>query len=373
MTAISSSTSASVPVWSYEAEYEEFGGEILAACDRVFRSGRLVMGEEGAAFEQELAGSVGVAGAVGVNSGTDAIAIALAALGVSCGDEVITACNTAVPTVSAIGTIGSIPVLVDVGADCLMDPSLLEAAITPRTRAIVPVHLFGQMADMDAIMNIARKHGLVVVEDVAQAQGASYKGRTAGSIGDAAAFSFYPTKILGGYGDGGAVVSDCHDVLAAARSLRFYGMETTYYAERHGYNSRLDELQAAILRLKLPRLPEWIARRREIATRYDAMFIGNGIRPVGQSADRMHVYHLYVVEVDERETTMARLAERGIGTSVCYRWPIHIMRGYAHLGYSPEDFPVAMAKATRIMNLPIYPTMSDEMVGRVIEEVTSCV
>jgi aminotransferase EvaB len=330
------------------------------------------MGEEGAAFEKELAERIGVAGAVGVNSGTDAIFIALAALGVTRGDEVITASNTAVPTISAIGTLGATPVLVDVGEDCLIDPAKLEAAITARTRAIVPVHLFGQMADMDAIMEIARKHGLVVVEDAAQAQGATYKRRLAGSIGDAAAFSFYPTKILGAYGDGGAVVSNDDGVLAVARSLRFYGMETTYYAERHGYNSRLDEVQAAILRLKLPHLSEWIVRRREIATRYDQAFAGSAISPVGENARCKHVYHLYVVEVDDRDATMARLAERGIGTSVCYRWPIHIMRGYAQLGYRPEDFPMAMAKAERIMNLPIYPALSDDAVERVIEEVIAC-
>jgi len=358
-----------ISLWRYREEYEELREQILAACDRVFRSGRLILGEEGAAFEAALAQSVGVGGAVGVGNGTDAIFIALAALGVKAGDEVITVPNTAVPTVSAIGTLGATPVFVDIGEDCLINPARIEAAITPRTRAIIPVHLYGQMADMAAIMEIAGRHGLAVVEDVAQAQGAIQSGRNAGSIGDAATFSFYPTKILGGYGDGGAVLSDREDVVAAARSLRFYGMEATYYAERHGYNSRLDEVQAAILALKLPLVGKWIAQRRAIAARYDAAFAGNSIRPVAENPGNSHVYHLYVVEVEEREALMARLKEAGIGTGIAYRWPIHTMRGYAHLGYRPEDFPVAMRKAERIMSLPIYPALDMASVDRVIEAV----
>lgn len=360
---------ASIPLWRYSDEYEEFRDAILAACDRVFKSNRLVLGEEGKAFEAALARTIGLTGAVGVNNGTDAIFIALAALGVKAGDEVITVPNTAVPTVSAIGTLGAIPVFVDVGDDCLIDPTKVEAAITAKTRAIIPVHLFGQMADMPAIMEIAARHGLVVVEDMAQAQGATLDGRKAGTFGDAATLSFYPTKILGGYGDGGAVVSNRADVIDAARSLRFYGMEQQYYAERHGYNSRLDEVQAAILSLKLPYVEQWIERRRAIATRYDAAFRGSSVAPVGEAKGRRHVYHLYVVEYDDRDGLMDRLDGDGIGTGVCYRWPIHTMRGYAHLGYQPGDFPVAERKAERIMNLPIFPALSDLDVDRVIESV----
>lgn len=356
-----------IHLWTYLDEYQELREPILAAVDRVFRSGRLVLGKEGEAFEAALAASLGVGGAIGVGNGTDAIFIALAALGVKAGDEVITVPNTAVPTVSAIGTIGAKPVLVDVGEDCLMNVAQLANAITPHTKAIIPVHLYGQMVDMDPLMAIAGQNGISVVEDCAQSQGASYKGRSVGSVGDAATFSFYPTKTLGAYGDGGAVASRRDDVVKASRSLRFYGMETNYYAERHGYNSRLDEVQAAILSLKLPLLPGWIESRRAIAARYDAAFQGTSVKPIRENSHNRHVYHLYVVEVDDRERVMAQLEESGIGTGICYPWPIHTMRGYADLGYAPEDFPVSMRKASRIMNLPIYPSLPISAVDRVIE------
>jgi aminotransferase EvaB len=358
-----------VQLWSYLEEYNDLRDQILSACDRVFSSGRLVLGDEGRAFESELAKSIGVSGAVGVNNGTDAIFIALAALGVGTGDEVLTVPNTAVPTVSAIGTLGAKPVFVDIGEDCLIDVEKIEAAITSKTKAIIPVHLYGQMADMDVIMEIAARRGLAVVEDCAQAQGATYNSRAAGSIGDAATISFYPTKILGAYGDAGAIVSDNPRVLDAARSLRFYGMEQVYYAERHGYNSRLDEVQAAILSIKLPYMEQWIERRRAIARRYDEAFNGSRIAPVAEAPGRRHVYHLYVVEHEQRDELIAKMAEEGIGSGVCYRWPIHIMRGYAHLNYQADDFPVAMRKADRIMNLPIYPALDDRAVERVIETV----
>src|SRR3954454_15776260 len=257
------------PFWDYLREYDELREGILAAVDRVFKSGQLIPEPEGVAFEKDMASYIGVAGGVGVNSGTDAIYIALGALGVGAGDEVITVPNTAVPTVAAIEVLGARPVLVDIGEDdFLMDVGQVEAAITPRTRAILPVHLYGQCVDLDPLVSVAKRHGLKVVEDCAQAQGSLYKNRRSGGIGHAAAFSFYPTKLLGGYGDGGMVVSDDEAVIGLARSLRYYGMEETYYAERHGYNSRLDEIQAAILALKLPRVDGWIDRRREIAGRY---------------------------------------------------------------------------------------------------------
>ena len=243
-----------INVWDYLREYDELRDEILAAVDRVFRSGRLILGQEGIKFEQEMAAYLGVSGGVGVNSGTDAIYIALAALGVKAGDEVITVPNTAVPTVSAIRTLGATPVFVDIrDEDFLMDVEQVEAAITPRTKAIVPVHLYGQCVDLDPLMAVAERHGLKVMEDCAQSQGALYKNHQAGSVGHASSFSFYPTKVLGAYGDGGMVLSNDEAVIRLARSLRFYGMETQYYSERHGYNSRLDEVQAAILSLKLPR------------------------------------------------------------------------------------------------------------------------
>ena len=359
------------PFWDYRREYDELRDEILAAVDRVFKSGQLILGPEGIAFERDMAAYVGVGGGVGVNSGTDAVYIALAAAGVAAGDEVITVPNTAVPTVAAIQILGARPVFVDIREDdCLMDVSQVEAAITPRTRAIVPVHLYGQCVDLDPLVALARLHDLRIIEDCAQSQGALYRNRKCGSIGAAATFSFYPTKTLGGYGDGGMVVSDDEAVISRARSLRFYGMEKTYYAERHGYNSRLDEVQAAILALKLPRIEGWIERRRAIAERYRRGFAGSALKMPQENAHSRHVYHLFVVETpDDRDATLARIEARGLKCSVQYRWPIHLMRGYQDLGYRAGQFPVAETKASRIFSLPIYPHLRDDEVDEIIEVV----
>ncbi len=358
-----------INVWDYLREYDELREEILATVDRVFRSGRLVLGQEGARFEREMAAYLGVADGVGVNSGTDAIYIALAALGVKAGDEVITVPNTAVPTVSAIRTLGAKPVFVDVrDDDFLMDTDQVEAAVTPRTRAIVPVHLYGQCVDLDPLMAIAQRHGLKVMEDCAQSQGALYKDRQSGGVGHASSFSFYPTKVLGAYGDGGMVMSTDEVVTRLARSLRFYGMETQYYSERHGYNSRLDEVQAAILSLKLPRIGDWIERRRAIAARYDDGLTGSGLVLPRENAHSRHTYYVYVVEhPTDRDGVLDRLAKRGINCNVSYRWPIHIMRGSADLGYREGQFPIAERKAKRIFSLPMYPHLKDEEVDTVIE------
>ena len=358
-----------INVWDYSREYDELRHEILAAVDRVFRSGRLILGQEGVKFEREMAAYLGVAGGVGVNSGTDAIYIALAALGVKAGDEVITVPNTAVPTVSAIRTLGAKPVFVDIrDDDFLMDVEQIEDAITPRTTAIVPVHLYGQCADMDPLMAVARKHGLKVMEDCAQSQGALYKNHQSGSVGDASSFSFYPTKVLGAYGDGGMVMSGDAAVIDLARSLRFYGMETQYYSERHGYNSRLDEVQAAILSLKLPRIESWIERRRAIAARYNQGLAGSGLVLPRENPHSRHSYYVYVVEhPTDRDGVLERLARRGINCNVSYRWPIHIMRGSADLGYRQGQFPVTERKAQQIFSLPMYPHLKDEEVDVVID------
>jgi aminotransferase EvaB len=359
------------PFWDYRREYDELRDEILAAVDGVFKSGQLILGSRGASFERDMASYIGVASGVGVNSGTDAIYIALAAAGVAAGDDVITVPNTAVPTVAAIQVLGARPVFVDVREDdFLMDVAQIEAAITPRTKAIIPVHLYGQCVDLDPVMDIARRHGLVVIEDCAQAQGALYKNRRAGSIGIASTFSFYPTKTLGAYGDGGMVLSDDDAVIKLARSLRFYGMEATYYAERHGFNSRLDEVQAAILALKLPRVDGWIARRREIADRYRQGFAGSGLRMPLENSHSRHVYHLFVAETDgDRDSLLARIEARGLKCGVQYRWPIHLMRGYDDLGYRQGQFPVAEKKAQRILSLPIYPHLTDAEVDEVVDVV----
>lgn len=356
------------PFWDYRREYEALREEILAAVDRVFRSGQLILGPEGIVFERDMAAYVGVGGGVGVNSGTDAIYIALAAAGVTAGDEVITVPNTAVPTVSAIQVLGARPVFVDIrDDDFLMDMRQVEAAITPRTKAIVPVHLYGQCVDLDPLMEIAERRGLRVIEDCAQSQGSLYRDRQCGSIGTASAFSFYPTKLLGGYGDGGMVLSDDETIIRLARSLRFYGMEGGYYAERHGYNSRLDEVQAAILALKLPRIEEAIVRRRDIAARYRRGLDGRGLRLPKENEYGRHVYHLFVVETaGDRDAMLARIEARGLKCGVQYRWPIHLMRGYQDLGYRAGQFPVAEKKAERIFSLPIYPYLTDEEIDQVI-------
>jgi aminotransferase EvaB len=359
-----------IPIWSYLDEYRELRDDILVACDRVFQSGRLIFGEEGKAFQSEIAERLEVAGAVGVNSGTDALMIGLAAFGIGPGDEVITVPNTAVPTVSAIAALGAKPVFVDVRADdFLMDVSQVENAITDRTKAVIPVHLYGQCVDMDPLTEIARRRNLKVLEDVAQAQGALYKGRPAGALGDAAAFSFYPTKVLGAYGDAGLIASDDQVYLERAASLRFYGMEGVYYSERRGYNSRLDEVQAAILRLKLPLVTHWVERRREIAARYRAELAGTPLGLPVECDYGEHAFYLYVAEHDDRDGMIKRLADRNILCNISYPWPIHLMRGYAYLGYKAGDFPVAEAKATRIFSLPMYPYLTDDQVGTVIAAV----
>jgi aminotransferase EvaB len=249
-----------------------------------------------------------------------------------------------------------------------MDTDQVETAITPRTKAIIPVHLYGQCADLDPLMAIAEKHGLKVMEDCAQAQGALYKNHQAGSVGHASAFSFYPTKVLGAYGDGGMVMSNDEAAIKLARSLRFYGMETQYYSERHGYNSRLDEVQAAILLLKLPHIEGWIERRRAIAARYSHALAGTGLALPCENAHSRHTYYVYVVEhASDRDGVLERLAKRDINCNVSYRWPIHTMRGFADLGYREGQFPVAERKAKRIFSLPMYPHLSDNEVDTVID------
>jgi dTDP-4-amino-4,6-dideoxygalactose transaminase len=260
----------SVRYWDYLQEYENNRADYLRICDEVFSSGRLVLGSRLAAFEQKFAGFCGVSHALGVASGTDAIFLALKALGIGSGDEVITVANTAVPTVAAIRATGATPVFVDVEEDTfLMDVTQLEHVTTRHTCCILPVHLFGQMADMQPLLEYASRYGLTVVEDCAQACGATYLGCRAGSLGDAGAFSFYPTKVLGAFGDGGLIATSRPDLHNSVRKLRFYGMQSGYYAEEEGYNSRLDELQAALLDRKLDRFDEAVARRRQIADIYD--------------------------------------------------------------------------------------------------------
>jgi dTDP-4-amino-4,6-dideoxygalactose transaminase len=342
------------------------------AIDRVLRGGRFVLDEEVKQFEEEFARYCGVPHAIGVASGTDAIAIALAAVGVGPGDEVITVANTCVPTIVGIESAGAKPVLVD--PDVLtytLDPALLESAITSRTRAVVPVHLYGQCAPMDAILEIAQRHNLRVVEDCAQAHGAELDGRRAGSIGDAAAFSFYPTKNLGAFGDGGAVVTASADTAASARLLRNYGERDRFEHVLRGRNSRLDELQAAVLRLKLAHLDRWNDRRREIAGEYTAALADTPVVLPHETATRSHVYHLYVIRSGERDRLRGELTRHGIGTAIHYPRPVHRQPAYRDLEPGNRSLGVSETLTASILSLPMYPELTDDEVERVAETVAS--
>lgn len=357
-----------IQVWDYRKEYEQERGEVLAAIEQVLSSGRLILGESVRNFEREFAAYCGVRDGVGVNSGTDALVLALRALDIQPGDEVITTSNTAIPTVSAIVTAGGTPKFVDIDPSTyLMDVTQLEALITPRTKCIIPVHLFGQCVDMEALQAIAARHGIAILEDCAQATGARHRGRVAGSMSRVSAFSFYPTKVLGTYGDGGMILSDDDSLVARLRRLRMYGTEKTYYSEEHGYNSRLDELHAEILRRKLKRLDGYIARRRELARRYDERLRGTGLGLPATGAGNDHVYYLYVVRHKERDRIMRELAARDIFVNISYPWPIHTMRGYASLGYREGQLPETERAAREIFSLPMYPSLTDAEQDRVCE------
>ena len=357
-----------ITVWSYLKEYEETKEEILKAVTDVFESGILILGQKGRDFERAYSDYIGVKYGVGCDNGTNAISLALKALGIRPGDEVITVSNTAIPTVSAIVTVGATPVFVDIDRDTyLMDVTKLEAAITPKTRAILPVHLFGQCVDMDPLLAIARKHHLFVMEDCAQGQGAEYRGKKAGSMGDASSTSFYPTKILGAYGDGGMVNTNDEEVERELRRLRFYGAEKTYYALEHGFNSRLDEVQASILLTKLPKIEQYIARRREIAAMYDSLLADTGLVLPKEASYGRHAYYLYVVRHPRRDEILEKLRENDIFVNISYPWPIHTMTGYRFLGWEEGSLPETEAAAKEIFSLPMYPSLTDEEVHRVSE------
>ena len=355
-----------IPLVDLKAAYHRLQAEIDAAVARVLASGWYILGPEVRAFESEFAAYLGVEHAVGVASGTDAVLLALRALGVGPGDEVITVAHTAVATVTAIELCGATPRLVDIDpVTYTLDPTHLAAAITPRTRAIVPVHLYGAPADLDAILAVARAHGLLVVEDCAQAHGARTQGRTVGTLGDAAAFSFYPTKNLGALGDGGAVATNRPEVAERLRLLRQYGWRERYVSDVAGTNSRLDELQAAILRVRLGHLEAENEARRRLAARYDAALAGLPIAlPAARPAD-CPVYHLYVIRAAARDALAEHLRARGIGTGVHYPVPVHRQPAYAHLGYGPGSLPATEAAAAEVLSLPMYPDLTEGAVDTV--------
>ncbi len=354
-------------MWDYLKEYENEKHEIHAAIEKVLSSGRLILGDSVKNFEEAFAGYCGVNFGVGVNSGTDALFLGLKALGVGAGDEVITVANTAVPTVSAIVATGAKPVFVDINPDTyLMDTALLENVITEKTKCILPVHLYGQCVDMKIVNDVARARGLKVIEDCAQSHGASFNGKKAGSMSDLAAFSFYPTKVLGGFGDGGMIITSDENLYKKMRRLRFYGMEKTYYSEEHGYNSRLDELHAEILLHKLSHLDKYIARRKEVAHEYDQTLAMTSLSLPKTMPGNEHVYHLYVCRHPKRDKIISQLRKKEIFVNINYPWPIHTMTGYRYLGYEIGDLPHTERAANEIFNLPMYPSFTDDEQGIVI-------
>lgn len=356
-----------IPFLDLKAQYTQIKPEIDAAVARVIGNANFVLGPEVTAFEERFAGYCRTAHCRAVNTGTSALHLALLAAGVGPGDEVVTVSMTFVATAAAILYSGAKPVFVDVDpATWTMNPALIEAAITPRTKAIMPVHLHGLMADMDPIMSIARRHGLVVIEDAAQAHGAEYKGRRAGSIGDLGCFSFYPGKNLGAFGEGGAVVTDQPDLARRVSLLRDWGQEAKYKHVVAGYNYRMDGIQGAVLNVKMNHIESWTDARRSLAERYDRLLSDlqlEGSQPPWYSR---HVYHVYAVRLSRRDDAIRSLREAGIDVGIHYPIPVHLQKAYAELGYQPGDFPVTEMLANEFLSLPIYPELCPEQVAEVV-------
>ncbi len=353
-----------IPFVDLRAQYETIRPEIDASIRRVLESSAFVGGPEVENFEKAFAAFCGATHCIALNSGTAALHFLLRANGIGHGDEVITVANSFFASAEAISQAGATPVLVDCREeDALLDPSLLEHAITPKTKAIIPVHLYGQPADMNAIRTIADKHGLFVFEDACQAHGATYQGKLAGSLAHGAAFSFYPGKNLGAYGDGGAITTDDDAVAERIRMLRDHGSKKKYEHEIVGWNDRLDGLQAAVLLAKLPFLASWNERRRAIAERYRAS-LPSWTVPFAAHADRASAMHLFVIRVKDRDAVKAALAERGVGTGIHYPVPIHEQPAYAGR-WKHGDFPVAERLSREILSLPLYPELTNEQVDQV--------
>jgi len=363
--------STSVPFGDLRRTYARHQPEFDNAIRRVLKRGWFVLGEELAAFETEFAHFCETGHAVGVGNGTEALQLALMAAGIGPGDEVITTPLTAAFTALAISATGATPVFADVNPQTgTVDPPAVEAAITPRTTAIVPVHLYGQPADMDPMRAIAERHSLFLLEDAAQAHGARYKDRSVGTLGHAAAFSFYPSKNLGAFGDGGAVVTADATLAERIRMLRNGGQRTRYAHVLPGINSRLDELQAAILRVRLRYLPDDNERRRAIALRYSEGLAGSGLTLPVEASYAHHVFHLYVVRSPRRDALAAALRAQGIGTGVHYPTPLHLQEAYHALGGRAGDFPVAEQMACEVLSLPLFPELADADVRRVVAVVS---
>jgi dTDP-4-amino-4,6-dideoxygalactose transaminase len=356
-----------VPVLDLHAQYAGLREEMEQTLIRVARSGTYVLGPEVEAFEQGFARYCGAAHCVAVNSGTSALHLALLAAGVGPGDEVVTVPMTFVATSWAVSYAGATPVFVDVDpVTYTMDPALVEAKITPRTKAILPVHLYGQPADLRALLEIGRRHGIPLIEDAAQAHGARFHGRRVGPLGFAGCFSFYPGKNLGAFGEGGAVVTDDPAAATRMRALRDHAQTQRYHHAELGFNYRMDALQGAVLGVKLPHLDRWTEARRVLAGRYGRELSELPLRPPGQANGREHVWHLYVVLHPERDRLREELDRAGVRTGLHYPIPVHLQRAYAHLGHKPGDFPVSERVGRECLTLPLFPEMTARQQDRVV-------
>jgi dTDP-4-amino-4,6-dideoxygalactose transaminase len=359
-----------VPFLNLSAQFSALKAELVLVVEQTLAAGHYVLGPNVAAFEKELAAYTGASFGIGVNSGSDALTLALRALEIGPGDEVITSPFTYIAPAEAIHQMGARIVFADIDPRTFnLDPSQVAGKVTSRTKAIIPIHLFGQAAAIGAFEVLAKKHGLHLVEDCAQAIGAKYRGRTVGGFGQLGCFSFYPTKNLGADGDGGMIVTADEALAKKLRMLRVHGIERRYYHDLHGYNSRLDELQAAILRVKLRHLDTWNARRAEIAGRYSAGLAGVPLVLPFCAGENTHVYHVFALLTEKRDALQQFLGARGIPTIIYYPLPLHLQKVYAELGYGEGDFPVAEDVARRILPLPIYPELIDAQVDYVVETI----
>jgi dTDP-4-amino-4,6-dideoxygalactose transaminase len=363
-----------VPLLDLQAQYLPIRDELLAAVTRVCDSQRFILGPEVEALEQELAAYIGVRDAVAVSSGTDALLVAMMALGIGEGDEVVTSTYSFFATAGCVARLGAVPRLVDIDpATFNLSADGVRAALSPRTKAIIPVHLYGLCADMDPLLAVARDAGVPVIEDAAQAIGATDQGRQAGSMGALGCFSFFPSKNLGAFGDAGLVTTSDASLARDLRLLRNHGAEARYYHERIGGNFRLDALQAAVLRVKLPHLARWTDMRRENALRYRSLFAGlageGGVVLPVEPAGRRHIYNQYVVRVPNRDAVREILTERGIATEIYYPVPFHLQKCFAYLGHRAGDFPAAEAAAASTLALPIYGELTASQQGAVVESI----
>lgn len=363
-----------VPMLDLSEQYLSLRDEMLQVLDEVMKSSRFILGDNVKKLEQEVAAYSKVPYGIGVANGSDALHIALQAYGVTAGDEVITTPFTFFATAGAIARCNAIPVFVDIDPITFnIDPNKIEEKITEKTKAIIPVHLYGQLSDMDAIMEIAKKHNVFVLEDAAQAIGATYKGKTVGELGDAATYSFFPTKNLGAYGDAGMIVTKHEDLAEKMRVIRVHGSKPKYYHHVLGYNSRLDEMQAAILNVKFPHLNEWSEKRRAHASRYTEMLkaaLGDRVVTPVEVEGNYHVFHQYTIRVEKRDELQKFLAEQGVSTMVYYPQPLHLQPVFKELGYKEGDFPVTEKATKEAISLPMFPELSEEQQNYVVECIT---